>query len=205
MLTSRCRYNGDRSDPASSGGPSFFWKIDDPVYDSSVAGTCQYFPDLDGNGRADLHSITPYCLCVSLTPTMAAMTTPTTGILSRARTRASPILLCMGQIGGRWFVCSRRRPRLERQLPVLGRRWRQGQRVALSRWKVLLATDRQGEKGDMRQQNRRYVVREVRFAARVRRAGRQDVFQNLTAERRRWVVSLPCFGVREINVTKTAL
>ncbi len=25
--------------------------------DGSYAGTCQYFPDLDGDGRADLHSI----------------------------------------------------------------------------------------------------------------------------------------------------
>jgi len=28
------------------------------LIDGSWAGTCQYFPDLDGDGRADLHSVT---------------------------------------------------------------------------------------------------------------------------------------------------
>ncbi|KAF4983927.1 hypothetical protein FDECE_17192 [Fusarium decemcellulare] len=52
-------YNGDRSEPSKTSGSSFFWrKIDKPVYQGSQAGTCMYFPDLDGNGRADMHGIT---------------------------------------------------------------------------------------------------------------------------------------------------
>lgn len=52
------RYNGDRSDPAETSGSSFFWrKIEKAVYRGDVAGTCMYYPDLDGNGRADQHSI----------------------------------------------------------------------------------------------------------------------------------------------------
>lgn len=53
------RYNdGPHSNPSANGGSSWRWrKINNHVYDGSYAGTCQYFPDLDGNGRADLHSI----------------------------------------------------------------------------------------------------------------------------------------------------
>ncbi|KAF7549363.1 hypothetical protein G7Z17_g6445 [Cylindrodendrum hubeiense] len=51
-------YNGDRGDPAELSGSSFDWrKINDPVYRGDVAGTCEYYPDLDGNGRADMQSI----------------------------------------------------------------------------------------------------------------------------------------------------
>lgn len=39
-------------------GSSFEWeRIADPVYQGSQAGTCMYFPDLDGNGRADTHGV----------------------------------------------------------------------------------------------------------------------------------------------------
>ncbi|KAG9255973.1 uncharacterized protein F5Z01DRAFT_531189 [Emericellopsis atlantica] len=49
---------GPHGNPSANGGSSWQWrKIDEPVYDGSYAGTCQYFPDLNGNGRADLHSI----------------------------------------------------------------------------------------------------------------------------------------------------
>ncbi|ETS78505.1 hypothetical protein PFICI_10567 [Pestalotiopsis fici W106-1] len=51
-------YNRGRGDPAELSGSSFHWeKITDPVYQGGYAGTCQYLPDLDGDGRADLHSI----------------------------------------------------------------------------------------------------------------------------------------------------
>ncbi|KFY97907.1 hypothetical protein V498_01794 [Pseudogymnoascus sp. VKM F-4517 (FW-2822)] len=51
-------YNEDRSDPATTSGSSFLWrKISDAVYEGSVAGTCMFYPDLDGNGRADMHGI----------------------------------------------------------------------------------------------------------------------------------------------------
>lgn len=51
-------YNEDRSDPATTSGPSFLWrKISDAVYEGSVAGTLHVLPDLDGNGRADMHEI----------------------------------------------------------------------------------------------------------------------------------------------------
>ncbi|KAF4412991.1 Multidomain esterase [Colletotrichum fructicola] len=51
-------YNGGRGDRGDLGGSLYFWrKISDPVYDGNHAGTCMYYPDLDGNGRADMHSI----------------------------------------------------------------------------------------------------------------------------------------------------
>ncbi|KAM0330967.1 hypothetical protein ACHAQA_003924 [Verticillium albo-atrum] len=54
----RVWYNEGAGNPAELSGSSFKWrKINNHVYDGSVAGTCQYFPDFDGNGRADLHSI----------------------------------------------------------------------------------------------------------------------------------------------------
>ena len=49
---------GPHGNPSANGGSHWQWrKVNDPVYDGSYAGTCQYFPDLNGNGRADLHSI----------------------------------------------------------------------------------------------------------------------------------------------------
>ncbi|KAK7420361.1 hypothetical protein QQX98_002784 [Neonectria punicea] len=52
-------YNEDRFDNRDqNSGSSFRWrKIDKPVFRGDVAGTCMYYPDLDGNGRADQHSI----------------------------------------------------------------------------------------------------------------------------------------------------
>ncbi|KAM5381701.1 hypothetical protein ACJZ2D_002921 [Fusarium nematophilum] len=51
-------YNRGRGDPAELGGSSIRWDRAQEAYEGSYAGTCQYFPDLDGNGRADLHSVT---------------------------------------------------------------------------------------------------------------------------------------------------
>ena len=49
------RYNNGRKD---IGGSSYHWvRVDKPVYQGSNAGTCMYYPDLDGNGRADMHAI----------------------------------------------------------------------------------------------------------------------------------------------------
>ncbi|KAI0202301.1 hypothetical protein F4808DRAFT_449713 [Astrocystis sublimbata] len=51
-------YNGGRANPSEEGGSSFHWKrISRPVYDGNHAGSCLYYPDLDGDGRADMHSI----------------------------------------------------------------------------------------------------------------------------------------------------
>ncbi|KAJ5005383.1 hypothetical protein K4K48_007369 [Colletotrichum sp. SAR 10_66] len=51
-------YNGGRGNRGDLGGSLYFWrKISDSVYDGNHAGTCMYYPDLDGNGRADMHSI----------------------------------------------------------------------------------------------------------------------------------------------------
>lgn len=50
-------YNGGRGDPAENAGSTFRWdRRDSPVYDGNVAGTCEYYPDLDGDGRADSKS-----------------------------------------------------------------------------------------------------------------------------------------------------
>ncbi|KAI0147783.1 hypothetical protein GGR57DRAFT_244744 [Xylariaceae sp. FL1272] len=52
-------YNGGRGVPSEEGGSSFHWeKVSKPVYDGYQQGTCVYYPDLDGDGRADQHSIT---------------------------------------------------------------------------------------------------------------------------------------------------
>lgn len=52
-------YNRGRGDPAANSGSYFHWdKITNAVYDGNHAGTCMYYPDLDGDGRADMHSIT---------------------------------------------------------------------------------------------------------------------------------------------------
>lgn len=50
-------YNGGRGDPGANSGSSFHWDGAGAAYAGTYAGTCQFFPDLDGNGRADLHSI----------------------------------------------------------------------------------------------------------------------------------------------------
>ena len=46
------------SQRAANSGSAFSWDASGPAYAGSFAGTCQYYPDLDGNKRADLHSIT---------------------------------------------------------------------------------------------------------------------------------------------------
>lgn len=51
-------YNMGRGNRADLAGSLFFWeKVSSPSYKGSVAGTCMYYPDLDGNGRADRHEI----------------------------------------------------------------------------------------------------------------------------------------------------
>ncbi|KAK8062432.1 carbohydrate esterase family 3 protein [Apiospora hydei] len=51
-------YNEGPGSPADNGGSSFHWrKIDDPVYDGNHQGNCLFYPDLDGDGRADMHSL----------------------------------------------------------------------------------------------------------------------------------------------------
>ncbi|KAM0257394.1 hypothetical protein ACHAPA_011776 [Fusarium lateritium] len=52
-------YNKGRKDVS---GSRYVWEIQErggpfPAYGGSYAGSCQYFPDLNGDGRADLHSI----------------------------------------------------------------------------------------------------------------------------------------------------
>ncbi len=44
-------------DASTNGGSAIKWLKSGEAYVGSYAGTCQYLPDLDGNGRADLHSI----------------------------------------------------------------------------------------------------------------------------------------------------
>ncbi|KAF9873870.1 hypothetical protein CkaCkLH20_08604 [Colletotrichum karsti] len=50
----RVYYNWGR---AEVGGSQFDWRPKGALYQGAVAGACEYFPDLDGNGRADLHAI----------------------------------------------------------------------------------------------------------------------------------------------------
>ncbi|KAF5007862.1 hypothetical protein FDECE_5777 [Fusarium decemcellulare] len=50
-------YNRGRDSGGNNGGSSFKWDRASEAFEGSVQGTCQYFPDLDGNGRADLHSV----------------------------------------------------------------------------------------------------------------------------------------------------
>ncbi|KAL3431446.1 hypothetical protein BDV09DRAFT_188416 [Aspergillus tetrazonus] len=40
------------------GGSQFWWEPAGLKYEGAVAGSCTYFPDLDGDGRADMHAIT---------------------------------------------------------------------------------------------------------------------------------------------------
>lgn len=39
------------------GGSHFHWKKAGKRFQGSQAGTCMYFPDLDGDGRADMHGV----------------------------------------------------------------------------------------------------------------------------------------------------
>jgi hypothetical protein len=41
----------------NTGGSNWWFLKSGKQYSGQWAGTCQYFPDLDGDGRADLHSI----------------------------------------------------------------------------------------------------------------------------------------------------
>ncbi|KAF7556324.1 hypothetical protein G7Z17_g1541 [Cylindrodendrum hubeiense] len=51
-------YNEGRGDPDDLLGSSFSWRRQTAVaYAGNAAGTCEYFTDLDGNGRADEHFI----------------------------------------------------------------------------------------------------------------------------------------------------
>ncbi|KAI9371767.1 SGNH hydrolase-type esterase domain-containing protein [Aspergillus egyptiacus] len=48
-------YNRGREEVS---GSQFRWEPAGVKYEGAVAGSCTYFPDLDGDGRADMHSIT---------------------------------------------------------------------------------------------------------------------------------------------------
>jgi hypothetical protein len=51
-------YNQGPADPAVTSGSSFSWLVPSgPSYAGNHAGTCMFYPDMDGNGRADMHSI----------------------------------------------------------------------------------------------------------------------------------------------------
>ncbi len=56
------KFNGDGAvwynrgaTPAS--GSAFTWDPKGSVYQGALQGSCEHFPDLDGNGRADLHAV----------------------------------------------------------------------------------------------------------------------------------------------------
>lgn len=52
------RYNEGQGKPGEFAGSAFSWRRQkDKAYAGQVAGTCEYFVDLDGNGRADIHGI----------------------------------------------------------------------------------------------------------------------------------------------------
>ena len=56
------KYTGDatvyiNNGKMDTGGSNWWFLKSGKQYSGSWAGTCQYFPDLDGDGRADLHSI----------------------------------------------------------------------------------------------------------------------------------------------------
>ncbi|EMT69780.1 hypothetical protein FOC4_g10000905 [Fusarium odoratissimum] len=56
------KYTGDATvyinrGKMNTGGSNWWFLKSGKQYSGSWAGTCQYFPDLDGDGRADLHSI----------------------------------------------------------------------------------------------------------------------------------------------------
>ena len=56
------KFNGDGSvwynkGPKDIGGSRYWWDPAGKKFQGAVEGSCTYFPDLDGNGRADMHSI----------------------------------------------------------------------------------------------------------------------------------------------------
>ncbi|KAL5341394.1 hypothetical protein BJX70DRAFT_405980 [Aspergillus crustosus] len=56
------KFNGDSTvwynrGRKNIGGSRFHWDPDGVKYQGAVAGSCTYFPDLNGDGRADMHSI----------------------------------------------------------------------------------------------------------------------------------------------------
>ncbi|KUJ11379.1 uncharacterized protein LY89DRAFT_739567 [Mollisia scopiformis] len=51
-------YNDGSADPSVAPGSSFSWRTQDAVaFAGNAAGSCIYYPDLDGNGRADEHFV----------------------------------------------------------------------------------------------------------------------------------------------------
>lgn len=50
-------YNQGRADPEDMAGSSFHWLEAGKQYEGSQAGTCMYYPDFDGDGRADMHGV----------------------------------------------------------------------------------------------------------------------------------------------------
>ncbi|KFY17830.1 hypothetical protein V492_00359 [Pseudogymnoascus sp. VKM F-4246] len=51
-------YNGGRGSPETGGGSSFYWRRQDQrAYAGLAAGSCIFYADLDGNGRADEHYV----------------------------------------------------------------------------------------------------------------------------------------------------
>ncbi|KAK4188151.1 hypothetical protein QBC35DRAFT_463225 [Podospora australis] len=56
------KFNGDTAvwynkGPIPASGSSFSWENKGVVYQGAAQGLCQAFPDLDGNGRADMHVV----------------------------------------------------------------------------------------------------------------------------------------------------
>ncbi|GAB1314669.1 hypothetical protein MFIFM68171_04879 [Madurella fahalii] len=54
------KFSGDASvwynrGPVPASGSAFTWEPQGTVYQCAAQGSCEHFPDLDGNGRADLH------------------------------------------------------------------------------------------------------------------------------------------------------
>ncbi|KAF4998528.1 hypothetical protein FDECE_11769 [Fusarium decemcellulare] len=51
-------YNGGPGDPEAGGGSSWYWRKQDKIaYHGLAAGSCLFYADLDGNGRADEHYV----------------------------------------------------------------------------------------------------------------------------------------------------
>lgn len=54
----RVWYSEGPGSPEAGKGSTWYWRrASKPVFDGNKAGTCNFYPDLDGNGRADMHSI----------------------------------------------------------------------------------------------------------------------------------------------------
>jgi hypothetical protein len=56
------KFNGDASvwynrGPTPASGSAYTWEGKGAVYQGALQGSCEHFPDLDGNGRADLHVV----------------------------------------------------------------------------------------------------------------------------------------------------